>query len=40
MENYSDFEELARVNQRCLQGFTVKNIEGGSTETNDLSHIL
>ena len=37
MENYSDFEKLAHVIQ---QGFIVKNMEGESTEENDLSHIL
>ena len=31
--NYTDFEH-------GLQGFIVKNIEGDSTEANDLSHIL
>ena len=40
MENYPDFEELAQVTQPGLQGFIVKNIEGESTEANDLSHIL
>jgi len=40
VENYPDFEELAHVIQHGLQGFIVKNIEGGSTEANDLSHIL
>ena len=39
VENYLDFEKLAHVIQRGLQGFTVKNIEG-QTEANDLSHIL
>jgi len=38
--NYPDFEKLAHVIQHGLQGFTAKNIEGGSTAVNDLSHIL
>ena len=40
VENYPDFEKLAHVIQHSLQGFIVKNIEGESTETKDLSHIL
>ena len=40
VENYPDFEKLAHVIQHGLQGFIVKNIEGESTEANDLSHIL
>ena len=40
MEDYPDFEKLAHEIQYGLQGFIVKNIEGKSTETNDLSHIL
>ena len=40
MENYPDFEKLALIIQYGLQGFIVKNIDGESTETNDLSHIL
>ena len=40
MENYHDFEKLARVIQHGLRGFIVKNIEGDSTGVNDLSHIL
>ena len=39
VENYPDFEELAQVTQHGLQGFIVKNIEGESTEANDLGHI-
>ena len=31
---------LSHVIEHGLQGFIVKNIEGGSTEANDLSHIL
>ena len=37
VENYTDFEKLAHVIQHSLQGFIVKNIEGKSTEANDLS---
>ena len=40
LENYPEFEKLARVIQHGLQGFIVKNIEGESTEANDLSLIL
>jgi len=41
VETYPDFETLALViQQHALQGFIVKNIEGESTEANDLSHIL
>ena len=40
MENYLNFEKLAHVIQRGLQGFIVENIEGESTEPNDLGHIL
>ena len=40
VENYPDFEKLVHVIQHGLQGFIVKNIEGESTEVNDLSHIL
>ena len=44
MENYPDFEKLSHINtdiiEHGLQGFTVKNIEGESTEANDLSHVL
>ena len=39
MENYPDFEKLVHVIQHGLQGFIVKNMEGESTEENDLSHI-
>ena len=35
-----DFEKLAYVIQHGPQGFIVKNIEGVSMETIDLSHIL
>jgi len=40
VENYPDFEKLAHVIQHGPQGFIVKDIEGESTEANDLSHIL
>ena len=40
VENYHDFQKLALVIQHGLQGFIVKNVEGESKETNDLSHIL
>jgi len=40
VENYPDFEKLAHIIQRFLQGFIVKNIKGESTEENNLSHIL
>ena len=32
--------KLSHIIEHGLQGFTVKNIEGESTEANDLSHIL
>ena len=34
--NYPDFEKLAHVIEHGLQRFIVKNIEGESTEANDL----
>ena len=37
VENYPDFEKLAHVIQHGLQGFTVKNIEGESTEASDIT---
>ena len=40
MVNYTDFEKLSHIIEHVLQGFIVKNIEGESTETNDVSHIL
>ena len=40
VENYRDFEKLSHIIEHGLQGFKVKNIEGESTEANDLSHIL
>ena len=38
--NYAYFEKLSHIIEHGLQGFIVKNIEGESTEANDLSHIL
>ena len=38
--NCPDFEKLAHVIQNGLQWFIVKNIEGESTEANDLNLIL
>ena len=35
-----DFEKLAHVLPHVVQGFIVKNIEGESSEANDLSHTL
>ena len=40
MESYPDFGKLAHVIRHGLLGFMVKNIEGESTEANDLSHIV
>jgi len=40
VENYPDFDKLANVIQHGLQWFIVKNIEGASTEANELSLIL
>jgi len=37
VENYPDFDKLAHVIQHGLQWFIVKNIEGKSTEANELS---
>ena len=39
MENNPDLEKLAHV-IHGLHGFIAKNIEGESTEANDLSHNL
>ena len=39
-ENYPNWDKLAHVIQHDLQGLIVKNIEGESTEANDLSLIL
>ena len=40
VENCPDFEIFANVIQHGIHGFIVKNIEGESTEANDLSRIL
>ena len=37
VENYPDLEKLAHVIQPGVQGFMVENIEGESTEANDLN---
>ena len=34
--NYTDFEKLSYIIEHGLQGFIVKNIEGESTEANNL----
>ena len=39
MVNYTNFVKLSHIIENGLQRFTVKNIEGESTEANDLSHI-
>ena len=40
MVNYTDFEKLSHIIEHGLQGFIVQNIEGESTEANDLSQVL
>ena len=40
VENYPDSDKSAHVIQHGLQWSIVKNIEGESTEANDLSLIL
>ena len=40
MVDYTNFEKLSHIIEHGLQGLIVKNIEGESTEANDLSHIL
>ena len=40
VDNFSDFEKLAHLIQHGLKRFIVKNIEGESTEANDVSHVL
>jgi len=40
VESYTDFDKLSHVIQRGLRGFTVKHIEGKSTEESDLSLIF
>ena len=37
--NYTNFLKLSHIIEHSLQSFIVKNIEGESTEANDLSHI-
>ena len=37
--NYTDFVKLSHIIEHGLQRFMVKNIEGESTEANDLSRI-
>ena len=38
--NYTDFGKLSHIIEHGLQRLIVKNIEGETTEANDLSHIL
>jgi len=38
--NYPDFDKLTHIIQHDLQGLIVKNIEGESTEANDLTLVL
>ena len=38
--NCTDFEKFSHIIEHGLQRFIVKNIEGESTEANNLSHIL
>ena len=38
--NCTDFVKLSHIIGHGLQGFIVTNIEGESTEANNLSHIL
>ena len=38
--NYTDFVKLSHIIEHGLQRFIAKNIEGETTEANDLSHIL
>ena len=38
--SYTGFEELSHIIEHRLQGFIAKDIEGESTEPNDLSNIL
>ena len=39
LENYPNFDKLAHIIQHGLHGFIVKNIDGESTEANDLIQI-
>ena len=38
--NCTDFVKLSHIIEHGLQRFIVNNIEGETTEANDLSHIL
>ena len=38
--NYPNFVKLSHIIEHSLQRFIVKNIEGETTEKNDLSHFL
>ena len=40
MVNYTDFVKLSHIIEHALQRFIVKNIEGETTEANDLSHFV
>ena len=40
VENYPDFENLARVIQDGLRRFINQNTDDESMEANDLSHVL
>ena len=40
VENYPDFDKLAHIVQHGAQWFIVTNIEGESTEANNLSLTL
>ena len=40
VENYPDFETLSQVIHHGLHGFIAKDIEGESTEVNDLTYIF
>ena len=39
MVNYTEFAKLFHIIEHGLQRFIVKNIQGESTEANNLSHI-
>ena len=40
VDNYPNFEKSVHVIRHDLHGYLVKNVDGESTEANDLSHIL
>ena len=40
MKHVENYPDLVHIIQHGLQGIIVKNIEGESTEANDLSHML